>query len=145
MNTIRERVKDKLDAELRSVNRWVYLLKKEPRSEELEASGDNTPLTEDADIMQIGEENEIRAELLGNLLERAAALDQALKRIQEGSYGFCVECDELVHPQRLKAVPEAAYCHDCQEHLEGTRAVSEPQSEEWEQAEEVYSEKARNE
>src|SRR6266566_381685 len=39
----------------------------------------------------------------------------ALRRIQEGSFGTCQECDEDIHPKRLAAVPWAAYCIQCQE------------------------------
>src|SRR5712692_5952536 len=39
----------------------------------------------------------------------------ALRRIQEGSFGTCQECDEDIHPKRLAAVPWAAFCIRCQE------------------------------
>src|SRR5712691_11798042 len=39
----------------------------------------------------------------------------ALRRIEEGSFGACQECDEDIHPKRLAAVPWAAYCIQCQE------------------------------
>ena len=39
----------------------------------------------------------------------------ALRRIQEGSFGTCEECDEEIHPKRLAAVPWAPLCIRCQE------------------------------
>ena len=39
----------------------------------------------------------------------------ALRRIEEGSFGICQECDEDIHPKRLAAVPWAALCIRCQE------------------------------
>jgi DnaK suppressor protein len=39
----------------------------------------------------------------------------ALRRIQEGSFGTCQECDEDIHPKRLAAVPWTAFCIQCQE------------------------------
>jgi DnaK suppressor protein len=39
----------------------------------------------------------------------------ALRRIQEGSFGTCQECDEDIHPKRLAAVPWATFCIQCQE------------------------------
>ena len=42
----------------------------------------------------------------------------ALRRIQEGSFGTCQECEQDIHPKRLAAVPWAAYCIRCQEILE---------------------------
>ena len=48
----------------------------------------------------------------------------ALRRINEGSYGTCLHCDEDISPKRLSAVPWAAYCINCQE-LVDSHQVSE--------------------
>jgi DnaK suppressor protein len=40
---------------------------------------------------------------------------EALRRIQEGNFGTCLECDEEIHPKRLAAVPWATFCIRCQE------------------------------
>ena len=42
-----------------------------------------------------------------NQLREARA---ALRRIPEGSYGTCQECDEDIHPKRLAAAPWAPFC-----------------------------------
>ena len=42
----------------------------------------------------------------------------ALRRIQDGSYGICVECDEKISPKRLAALPWAALCIRCQEAMD---------------------------
>jgi DnaK suppressor protein len=39
----------------------------------------------------------------------------ALHRIDEGSYGICVHCEEDINPKRLNAVPWTQYCISCQE------------------------------
>ena len=39
----------------------------------------------------------------------------ALRRIEEGSFGVCQQCDENIHPRRLAAVPWAPFCIRCQE------------------------------
>jgi DnaK suppressor protein len=39
----------------------------------------------------------------------------ALQRMDDGSYGTCLHCDEEISPKRLEAVPWAAYCIRCQE------------------------------
>ena len=43
---------------------------------------------------------------------------EALERIDDGSYGHCVSCDDEINPKRLEAVPWARYCLHCQERLE---------------------------
>jgi DnaK suppressor protein len=47
----------------------------------------------------------------GTLLQ----IDEALERIDEGSYGFCTNCGQPMAEKRLTAVPWAPYCVDCQE------------------------------
>ena len=51
-----------------------------------------------------------------NQLQNARA---ALRRIQEGSFGICEECDQEIHPKRLAAVPWAPFCIGCQEAVDG--------------------------
>ena len=38
-----------------------------------------------------------------------------LRRLDEGTYGVCVHCEEDINPRRLVAVPWAQYCIQCQE------------------------------
>ena len=40
-------------------------------------------------------------------------LDDALKRIEKGDYGFCNDCGKLIDKERLEAVPHAQLCVDC--------------------------------
>jgi RNA polymerase-binding protein DksA len=40
-------------------------------------------------------------------------LDDALKRIEKGEYGFCVDCGKLIDKERLEAVPHAQLCITC--------------------------------
>jgi len=39
----------------------------------------------------------------------------ALDRIEEGSFGVCLHCDEDISPKRLAAVPSTAFCIVCQQ------------------------------
>ena len=47
----------------------------------------------------------------------------ALARIEDGSFGVCLRCEEEIPDKRLKAVPWAAYCVPCQESIERQRAA----------------------
>ncbi len=38
----------------------------------------------------------------------------ALRRIQDGTFGKCIECEEAISPKRLAAVPWAPRCIQCQ-------------------------------
>ena len=55
----------------------------------------------------------------GNLLYH---LDLALERIEDGSYGICVECGEEINKERLAAVPHVRLCIKCKSKEEKTRS-----------------------
>lgn len=41
---------------------------------------------------------------------RLQAIEAAIARLREGTYGTCIRCGETIAPQRLAAVPEAPTC-----------------------------------
>jgi RNA polymerase-binding protein DksA len=47
--------------------------------------------------------------------DELAALDAALVRFEEGTYGVCVDCDEPIGFARLSVAPAAARCAPCQQ------------------------------
>jgi DnaK suppressor protein len=49
----------------------------------------------------------------------------ALRRIEDGSYGVCMHCDEEINLKRMNAVPWAPYCIQCQEEADRQRAEGE--------------------
>jgi DnaK suppressor protein len=44
-----------------------------------------------------------------------AKIDEAIIRLEAGTYGLCTECDAEIAEARLKALPFAALCRNCQE------------------------------
>lgn len=42
-------------------------------------------------------------------------VEDALRRIDEGEYGTCIDCGRRIEPARLEAIPWARYCRDDQE------------------------------
>ena len=53
--------------------------------------------------------------------EAVLAIDEALHRLDEGTYGKCEECGCLIEIARLKALPFASTCIRCQSELEKGR------------------------
>jgi DnaK suppressor protein len=47
--------------------------------------------------------------------ETLARLDEALARLELGNFGFCFECHDEIAPTRLRALPFAVRCKDCEE------------------------------
>jgi DnaK suppressor protein len=55
-----------------------------------------------------------------NLLRNVRA---ALRRIDEGTFGVCLHCEEDISPKRLNAVPWTAFCIQCQEQADRNREM----------------------
>ena len=55
--------------------------------------------------------------------ETLRRIDEAISRLDEGTYGICIDCDEAISEARLKALPFATVCRDCQAHREDDEAV----------------------
>ncbi|GAA4535143.1 MULTISPECIES: TraR/DksA family transcriptional regulator [Nonomuraea] len=99
--TARERLEDML-AEL---DRSIGVLQGDPVAiREYSAADAGSDLT-DAD--------RARAMLTVATTQRRAVVD-AIKRLDEGTYGRCVDCGALVPEGRLEARPEASRCVQCQ-------------------------------
>lgn len=57
-----------------------------------------------------------RAQSLSNHARRLLVMiDDALARIEDGTYGTCGRCGDPIPKNRLKAIPHAAFCLDCKQ------------------------------
>ena len=56
--------------------------------------------------------------LRGREKAHLAKLDLALRKIDDGSFGICTECDEPINKKRLEARPETQLCIRCKEDQE---------------------------
>ena len=50
-------------------------------------------------------------------------INAALKRIDDGTYGFCLATGKPISQARLKAIPYAEYCLKYQEELENSNQI----------------------
>ena len=48
-------------------------------------------------------------------------IDDALRRMDAGSYGLCERCGEAIEPERLEAIPYATMCMECKRREETGR------------------------
>lgn len=71
-------------------------------------------------IDQAGDERERELSLLlsGRDKEKLLAINEALEKLKEGTYGICEECGERIGAGRLKVMPLAKYDVSCQAKLE---------------------------
>jgi len=59
--------------------------------------------------------------------EELADINESLKRIDEGTYGLCVDCGNEIPEPRLEAMPSSLRCLDCQKQNEDRLDVTEEQ------------------
>ena len=73
------------------------------------------------DVLDAGESSEadiqedIEFALIQMKAETLQKINEALARLEDGKYGFCFECGDEIAEQRLRALPFAVRCKDCEE------------------------------
>jgi RNA polymerase-binding protein DksA len=76
-----------------------------------------------ADLSPAEYEEEVTLGLLETEAQLLTEIDDALVRIDQGSYGRCVECGQTISRRRLHAIPYARHCLRCARALqEATRS-----------------------
>ena len=70
---------------------------------------------EQIETVQLAGQREFAARTLEREAKSLIQIGAALKRIDDGEFGICLDCEEPISPKRLAAVPWAAYCLHCQE------------------------------
>ena len=60
-------------------------------------------------------QDEIEFALIQMKAETLSKIDEALRRLEEGTFGYCFECGEEISERRLRALPFALRCKDCEE------------------------------
>jgi DnaK suppressor protein len=72
-------------------------------------------VNDEGDISHFNQSEKIHYSMLGNVREIIRKIETALERLDSGDYGVCEECGEEIGLERLKIIPYALYCRDCQE------------------------------
>ncbi len=83
---------------------------------EMAAADDGVKDVADMSVQDVSQEIEYR--LSERASQTVADIDQALMRIDEGSYGVCARCGRDIPERRLDALPTARYDAECQTLIE---------------------------
>lgn len=107
---MREQLKNMLEARERLLKAQVQAERAAPFAElnELDNVGD------DADESVAITMSELRVLQAGHSAAELRAVAAARRRIDEGTYGICVDCADEIEPARLTAQPTAERCLECQ-------------------------------
>ena len=101
--------RDRLLARREGLFRQVTEAEMSSRERDLEATQDP------ADMAANAYTKELLISMSANDRRLLELIDEALRRIEAGEYGECVNCGEPVSEKRLEAVPWARYCLKCQD------------------------------
>ena len=77
--------------------------------------------SKDREVLDQGESSEVDIQediefaLIQMKSETLNKINKALGRLEDGTYGNCFECDEEIAEARLRALPFAVRCKDCEE------------------------------
>ncbi len=109
-----------LTEELRAHDEQV----RDKQQEALELNADDG--VKDSVDMSLQDVNQEIAFRLGERESQLIAdIDQALLRIDEGSYGTCARCGKEIPERRLEALPTARYDAECQAAIEASEGEDE--------------------
>lgn len=97
------------------------LLKMKAELEAAVAAGEESAAVVELDQSKVGrlsrmDAMQAQAMAKASSQRRAAILrsiDAALRRIDDGSYGLCIDCEEPINPRRLEFDPTVLRCVDC--------------------------------
>ena len=67
---------------------------------------------------EVATQDDLEFVLIEMKAETANKIDEALARLEEGRYGLCFECGDPIAHTRLRALPFAVRCKDCEEAIE---------------------------
>jgi len=85
---------------------------------DVRAEGANNPTTGVLDAAETSEadiQDDIEFALIQMKAETLNKIEEALRRHEEGTFGYCFECGEEISERRLRALPFALRCKDCEE------------------------------
>lgn len=75
----------------------------------------NSECNDDVDYAEISSDSFKEGIIANQQLKELNEIEDALKRIHNGTYGICEMCDEVIALGRLRAKPFAKFCTPCRE------------------------------
>ena len=92
------------------------------RSVRAEGSEQNRGSLDPDDVSDVAAQDDLAFALIQMKAETAKKIDAALRRLNEGTYCQCLECGGQIAQPRLRALPFATRCKNCEEAIERSQA-----------------------
>ena len=80
--------------------------------------GENQGVLDAAESSEADIQDDIEFALIQMKSETLHKIEEALFRLDEGTFGYCFECGDEISERRLRALPFAVRCKDCEEQRE---------------------------
>lgn len=85
------------------------------------ANNPNSGVLDAAETSEADIQDDIEFALIQMKSETLNKIEEALHRLEEGTFGYCFECGEEISERRLRALPFAVRCKDCEEARENVQ------------------------
>jgi DnaK suppressor protein len=82
-------------------------------------------VADSGEVSQFDVNRSTALDLGGRALSLIDEIDEALGRIEDGTYGQCERCGKPIDEERLKAMPTARYDEQCQAAIEAAQGIQE--------------------
>ncbi|PIP15236.1 hypothetical protein COW98_04495 [Candidatus Roizmanbacteria bacterium CG22_combo_CG10-13_8_21_14_all_35_9] len=106
--------KEKLLKEREKNLKQIRELKEQDPFSDPDHASDNAAV--DTDVREQVGHDTVEAQIK-DLEKRVKETETALRKIYKNQYGKCEKCGKAIPQARLKLLPEAAYCIDCEKKL----------------------------
>ncbi|MCP4443858.1 MAG: conjugal transfer protein TraR [Myxococcales bacterium] len=119
--TLNKKDIEKFKSELETKRDSVYLNAKKTLTDNMVL--DTNDLPDEMDLASSEALQSFEFRLRGREKAHLSKLNLALRKIDDGSFGTCTECDEPINKKRLEARPETQLCIRCKEDQERDEKV----------------------
>ncbi|MEA2497809.1 MAG: hypothetical protein QOH26_214 [Actinomycetota bacterium] len=110
----------RFEAQRARLEKELASLEQQLREHGVDPQGEGIEVDVDEGFADSAQATTERSELLA-LIEQLGATRQevraALQRLEDGTYGKCVNCGKEIPAERLEAIPAAALCLECKQKL----------------------------
>jgi DnaK suppressor protein len=108
-----EELRTILDERRREILNEVQVKMRDVRAEG--ALGETQGVLDAAETSEADIQDDIEFALIQMKSETLHKIEEALARLDEGTFGYCFECGDEISERRLRALPFAVRCKDCEE------------------------------
>ncbi len=106
----------------------ILILRKETILKNINGSRDNIDqlkdqeIKDDLDYAELVSDSFTEGMIANHQLDELKQIEEAIKKIEDGSYGTCAMCSVTIPIGRLKAKPFAKFCTECREVYENEQS-----------------------